>query len=175
LRLSADDDRHLIVGSGNLTFGGWGGNFEVLEHLHPSFAADAIADAADFFDRLSGAEGIQHGAAAQCQAVAEELRAAIGVSRRNGDIRLYHSLDGAIAEKLAQAVQDLGGAQRLIVASPFWDTGLAIDRLTKQGPVSRRARLCGPRPLMRRHGDTFFDGDDYSATALLTNDRSVPY
>src|SRR5437016_5916151 len=27
--LAADNDCHLLVGSGNLTFGGWGGNFEV--------------------------------------------------------------------------------------------------------------------------------------------------
>jgi hypothetical protein len=47
---SGKEDCHLLVGSGNLTFNGWGGNCEVLEHLHPSFAADAFADAADFFD-----------------------------------------------------------------------------------------------------------------------------
>lgn len=34
------DESHVLVGSGNLTFNGWGGNVEVLEHLHPSFAAD---------------------------------------------------------------------------------------------------------------------------------------
>jgi hypothetical protein len=129
--LRGDDDCHLLIGSGNLTFGGWGGNFEVLEHLHPSFAADAILDTADFFERLSDTGRIQHGAADHCHAIADELRSAIGAHPRNGDIRLYHSLDGAIAEKVAQAVQDLGGAQRLIVASPFWDTGAAVDRLCK--------------------------------------------
>jgi hypothetical protein len=129
--LGADGDCHILVGSGNLTFGGWGGNFEILEHLHPSFAADAILDTADFFDRLSDTNRIQHGVADQCHAVADELRSVIGAHPRNGDIRLYHSLDGAIADKLAQAVQDLGGAQRLIVASPFWDTGAALDRLCK--------------------------------------------
>jgi len=129
--LGADNDCHLLVGSGNLTFGGWGGNFEVIEHLHPSFAADAIFDTADFFDRLSDTSRIQHGAADRCHAVADELRSAIGAHPRNGDIRLYHSLDGAISDKLAQVVEDLGGAQRLIVASPFWDTGTAIDRLCK--------------------------------------------
>ena len=36
------DDAHLLVGSGNLTFGGWGGNLELMEHLLPSFAADGI-------------------------------------------------------------------------------------------------------------------------------------
>lgn len=50
--LSSADDCHVLVGSGNLTFGGWGGNCEILEHLHPTFAADAIADAADFFELM---------------------------------------------------------------------------------------------------------------------------
>src|ERR1700728_4118833 len=51
--LTDNDESHLLVSSGNLTFGGWGGNCEVLEHLHPSFAADAIADAAEFFELIS--------------------------------------------------------------------------------------------------------------------------
>ena len=34
-----DEDAHLLVGSGNLTFGGWGGNFELVDHLHPSFVS----------------------------------------------------------------------------------------------------------------------------------------
>jgi hypothetical protein len=57
------------------------------------------------------------------------LRRAAQGRPRNGDIRLYHSLDGTISDKLAQAVDDLGGARRLVVASPFWDAGAAIDRL----------------------------------------------
>lgn len=38
-----NDESRVLVGSGNLTFNGWGGSVEVLEHLHRSFAADAIA------------------------------------------------------------------------------------------------------------------------------------
>lgn len=34
-----EEECHVLVGSGNLTFNGWGGNVEFLEHLHPSFAA----------------------------------------------------------------------------------------------------------------------------------------
>lgn len=108
--LSAGDECHLLVGSGNLTFGGWGGNFEVIEHLHPSFAADAILDTADFFDRLADAGHVRHGAAGYCHAIADELRAAARNHPRNSDIRLYHSLGGTISERLAQAVEDLGGA-----------------------------------------------------------------
>jgi hypothetical protein len=42
LSVTSKDDAHLVIGSGNLTFGGWGSNLECVEHLHPSFAADAF-------------------------------------------------------------------------------------------------------------------------------------
>src|SRR4051812_24428954 len=57
--LSSADECHVLVGSGNLTSGGWGGNREILEHLHPSFAADAIADAADFFELMPASDRIR--------------------------------------------------------------------------------------------------------------------
>jgi hypothetical protein len=127
--LSDEDECHVLVGSGNLTFGGWGGNFEVIEHLHPSFAADAIEDAADFFANLAVTDHVRHGAADRCSAIANDLRASIRGRSRNGNIRLFHSLDGAISQKLTQVIEDLGGAVRLVAVAPFWDGGLAIDTL----------------------------------------------
>jgi hypothetical protein len=129
--LSGTDECHLLVGSGNLTFGGWGGNYEVLEHLHPGFAADAIADAAEFFERLSVTERARHGARAHCATVAGDLRAAVQGKTRNGDIRLFHNLDASISEQLVRVADELGGATRLLVAAPFWDQGAAIDALCK--------------------------------------------
>jgi hypothetical protein len=126
---TAENDCHLLVGSGNLTFGGWGGNFEVIEHLHPSFAADAIEDAADFFDYLAITDHVHHGARDRCDWIAADLRASIGGRSRNGNIRLFHSLDGGISQKLVQLVEELGGAVRLVVGAPFWDGGSAIDDL----------------------------------------------
>ena len=84
--LTAKDECHLLVGSGNLTFGGSGGNFEVIEHLHPSFAADAVEDAADFFDYLALADRVRHGAVDRCAAIADDLRASIQGRSRNGNI-----------------------------------------------------------------------------------------
>lgn len=59
---AAGEECHLLVGSGNLTFGGWGGNCEVLEHLHPSFAADAVEDAASFFELMAITDRIRYAA-----------------------------------------------------------------------------------------------------------------
>ncbi|MER9254553.1 hypothetical protein NKI59_22595 [Mesorhizobium sp. M0598] len=127
--LVADDECHLLVGSGNLTFNGWGGNLEVVEHLHPGFAADAIDDAAGFFELLTLADNIRHGAAHHCELVANDLRKSTLGRSHNGDIRLFHSLDGAISDKIADAVEVLGGATRMVAAAPFWDSGKAIGRL----------------------------------------------
>jgi hypothetical protein len=127
--LIGDDECHLLVGSGNLTFGGWGGNLEIIEHLHPSFAADAIEDAADLFDRLSSASHLRHGAGQRCGMIADDLRASTQGRSRNGNIRLFHSLDGSISQKLTEVVDELGGAVSLVTAAPFWDDGSAIDSL----------------------------------------------
>lgn len=127
--LTADNECHLLVGSGNLTFNGWGGNLEVVEHLHPSFAADAIEDAADFFERLALSDQIRHGVFERCGAIVDELRSSTRGRQRNGDIRLFHSLGGAISEKIVEAADDLGGATQLIAAAPFRDGGLAVDGL----------------------------------------------
>jgi hypothetical protein len=128
---SSPDECHVLVGSGNLTFGGWGGNWEILEHLHPSFAADAIADAADFFELLPASDRIRQGAAEHCVAIAADLRRSIQGRPSNGGIRLFHNLDASISEQVAQTVTDLGGAVRLVAAAPFWDDGAAIDRLCR--------------------------------------------
>jgi hypothetical protein len=127
--LSSQDECHVLVGSGNLTFGGWGGNCEILEHLHPGFAADAISDAADFFDLMTVTDRVRHGAADRCAAIAHDMRLSIQGRPRNGNIRIFHNLDMSLTEQVAQAVADLGGAARLVVAAPFWDSGAAIDRL----------------------------------------------
>src|SRR5580698_5619937 len=129
--LSAGEECHVLVGSGNLTFGGWGGNCEVLEHLHPSFAADAIEDTATLFDLMPVTQRIRYGAADQCAVIAVELRKSIQGKSRSGNIRLFHSLDMSITDQVSQTVADLGGAVRIVAAAPFWDDGRAIDRLCK--------------------------------------------
>ena len=128
--LIGDADAHLLVGSGNLTFGGWGGNLEAVDHLHPSFAADAIADAADFFDLITLADNIVTDAAAECAALAAALRGSIGAARRTGLIRFVHTVGGSIAADIERFAGELGGATRLTAISPFYDaTGAGLVAL----------------------------------------------
>ncbi|MER8883005.1 hypothetical protein [Mesorhizobium sp. M0816] len=125
----SDDDCHLIVGSGNLTFSGWGRNLETAEHLHPSFAADAFHGAARFFELLGGQRGITHGAQEACASLAQDLSRAAGRGRGDGSVRFLHSLEGGIAQSMEDIAGELGGATRLTVAAPFWDGGAAVDDL----------------------------------------------
>ncbi|KKW90257.1 phospholipase D-like domain-containing protein [Sphingobium chungbukense] len=119
--LFTDDEAHLLVGSGNLTFAGWGGNLELAEHLHPSFAADAFEEAAGFFEQIAGSDQLVTSAGKACESIAESLRRATQGQARPGNIRLLHSLDGGIAEQLALYADDLGGVTRLTAISPYYD------------------------------------------------------
>ena len=127
------DECPVLVGSGNLTFGGWGGNCEALEHLHVGFAADAIADVAEFFEKICGNTRIRHGAAAYCAAIAADLRGSLQGRAGNGDIRFLHNLDRSIIEQVADAAADLGGAERLVAAALFWDgQSAAVSRIPER-------------------------------------------
>jgi hypothetical protein len=129
---SSDDDCHVTVGSGNLTFGGWGGNAEVIEHLHPSFAADAFDDLADMLELLTISAQVRTGASEGLLSLAQLVRrGAIGATR-NGNIRVVHSVGGSIAGAITARADELGGATGLTVVSPFFDrNGHALRRLAE--------------------------------------------
>ncbi|MDP3749702.1 MAG: hypothetical protein Q8Q88_21945 [Phenylobacterium sp.] len=130
--LEALDDAHLIVGSGNLTFGGWGANLECMDHLHPSFAGDAFVDAADFFRAIATDPRLTHEAAGRLDASASGLERAGAAGRRDGKIRLVNSLAGGVANQIAALARELGGAQRITAASPFWDGGAGLAGLCEE-------------------------------------------
>jgi hypothetical protein len=127
--LVAEDDAHLIIGSGNLTAGGYGGNLECAEHLHPSFAADVFDDVAAFLEALGTTDTARHAAIGPCGSMADDLRRRAAGAARTGSIRAVSSLEGAIIDQLAGFADELGGARRLTIASPFFDGGAAIDAL----------------------------------------------
>lgn len=127
--LSSEDECHLLVGSGNLTFGGWGGNFEVFEHLHSEFAADAIRDAADFFSSLADTPRVRHGARPQCLETADSLSESVAGRASSGKIRLIHNLQRSILDQVSEFVEDLAGAQRIVLCSPYWQAGAALDSI----------------------------------------------
>lgn len=127
------DDAHLLIGSGNLTFSGWGGNLEQIEHLHPSFAADAFNDTAGFFEQLADSKSLATSAAAACEDLAAALRSVARQGSSNGNVHVLHSLNGPIAEQLALYAEDLGGVTRATVVSPYFDLhGGGLNKLSKE-------------------------------------------
>lgn len=127
------EDAHLLISSGNLTFGGWGMNLETIEHLHPSFAAEAFDDVADMFELMSIADHIRCGISDEFGAIAAHLRSAATGSPRSGNVRMLHSVGGSIADQLISFADDLGGAIRLTIASPYFDNnGGALSRLAQR-------------------------------------------
>jgi len=129
------DDAILTVGSGNLTFGGWANNLEVVEFLHPSFAASAFIDAAGFFSALANGPRARHLTSDQCDAVATDLARVVTGQRDRGDVRVLHTLTRSLADQLEELALDLGGATRLAVASPYYDDGSALADLARRFQV----------------------------------------
>jgi hypothetical protein len=137
--LADAQDAHLVVGSGNLTFGGWAGNLECVEHLHPSFAADAFADAEDFFHGARRCAQVKHDALARFEALSTRLGLAAAAGPRHGRVRLLHSLARAAPRPDLGLSSELGGAQRVMVAAPYWDRdgGAVADLCRAIGSIMR--------------------------------------
>ena len=51
--LDGEDGPRLVIGSGNLTFGGWGRNLELCEVLSPATSPASFGDMADFLESLA--------------------------------------------------------------------------------------------------------------------------
>ena len=127
LSVTSKTDAHLVIGSGNLSFGGWGSNLECVEHLHPSFAPDAFTDTADFLRRIASSPRIKHAASEQAFELAADLESRVRNAPRTGSIRVIHNVGHSIIEQVVALANELGGATQLIVASPFFD-GFGIER-----------------------------------------------
>jgi hypothetical protein len=136
LLLANKDDAHLVVGSGNLTFSGWGRNLECFEHLHPSFAADAFRDASSFFRQLATSQRVRHLGQQGCLQAADILERAAGLGTSNDAIRLLHNLQTSIMSQIVEMASALGGAERAIFVSPYYDQ-IAVPELCNQLGISQ--------------------------------------
>lgn len=135
MTLLGKNDAHLVIGSGNLTFGGWGVNLECAEHLHFSFAADTFVDTADFLTSLCSSERVVSGLTQQtrteCEEVSEQLRSYAKAGRQLGRVHVLHNLSESLASQIARLAEDLGGATTLTAISPFHD-GVGLDLLCRR-------------------------------------------
>lgn len=167
------------VGSGNLTFGGWGHNVETLDLLVPGLAPAAFNDLADFLEYLG--LSVDEGSIAAPErpsivgTMAQACRKAGRVSG-DGKTRLIHTFDGSIVSQLASHADALGGAEEITIVSPYFGGPQAVHALaTALGCSKVRVAVTGRAP-------EFFDfaasrslglradpvrSDAFSSTALL--------
>jgi len=117
--LWGDEGDLLMVGSGNLTFGGYGQNVEVLEALASGTDAAAFGDFAQMCSALLARTDARIGnteALQEFQARAAKNSKHAGAS---GATRLLHSISTPIAQQVVDIAKPLGAWGELLVLSPF--------------------------------------------------------
>lgn len=148
--LDGPDGLRATVGSGNLTFGGWGHNIETLDLLVPAHTPLAFADLADFLVHLT--IHVEEGsiAASECPTIVGTMAEACRKAARVGGgdrTRLIHTFDGPIIEQLAEHADALGGAEEITVLSPYFGGPTAILALAQAlGCMRVRVAVTGRAP-----------------------------
>lgn len=107
---SGPQDDVLMVGSGNLTFPGYGGNLEVLDILGPGRHAAAFDEAAEFFESLATSPRVDLADAAGLLDCAERSTKAAALGETLEPARFVHCLDVAGMEQFEAAARRLADA-----------------------------------------------------------------
>ncbi|WP_134500633.1 phospholipase D family protein [Microvirga pakistanensis] len=128
----SDNVVRAAIGSGNLTFGGWGYNTEVLDILIPGEDSRAYGDLAMFLEGVMALTG----SGQRLEATRKpDLSQFVDACRRaslvsgSGSSRVLHTLFGPLDEQVAGMADELGGAVSLTVVSPFFSSHHGVERL----------------------------------------------
>jgi len=155
--LDGDQGPRLLVGSGNLTFGGWGRNLELCEMLGPASHPAALTDMADFLEALATTPRLDFPGSEIAASWSSTLRAAVP-STGADNIRVVHSVDRPIADQLIEMAKAAGGAMGLLVASPYYGSAGAVRALADRLGIERvSVHVSTQLALAGRHYD--FDAD----------------
>lgn len=109
-----------LVGSGNLTYPGHGGNIEVLEVLRPSTNPSVFLQGAEFFEALARSEKVQIPDPSAFAATATRMRAIASGKVDDDTVHFIHSLVVSGKQQMLDAATRIGGKwQELLVLSPY--------------------------------------------------------
>lgn len=151
--LDGEDGPRLLVGSGNLTFGGWGRNLELCETLSPASHPEAFADMADFLGAIATSSRLDFPGSEVAASWSTTLRR-LGVTGGGGDVRIVHNVDRPIADQLAAMAEAAGGATGLLVASPYYGSSGAVRSFADRLGVGRvSVHVSASLALAGRHYD----------------------
>lgn len=109
----------LLIGSGNLTFGGHGRNIESLEALKPESDTAAFADFATFLLQLQEHTALTIADQSDLKEMRQRVEAQIEALEIRGATRLLHSLSSPILDQLIEHLGNVEPWKQLIVLSPF--------------------------------------------------------
>jgi len=167
--LSGKDGEMLLVGSGNLTFYGYGRNLEVIEILplvrHPEMAVDVKS----FLAELSNRKDIL-AAQISCLDFWREKYAAessrLGAIRKDRPVRMVHSGTRPVGAQMVALAESIGPVTEVRVLSPFFDP-------KGDGILDFAERLACPKLVVglvpgREKAATFPFGATRKSTAKVT-------
>ncbi len=136
IALLADEKGEIraTVGSGNLTFGGWGYNNEVLELLRPGRDSACFSDLAAMLESMM--KHARPGGRLECVNPPElgpfiEMARKAAVAPGDGGARLLHTMDAPLLSQIAAMADDLGGAESVHVVSPFFSAHHGVRMLSE--------------------------------------------
>jgi len=140
LYLSSDSGDLLAVGSGNMTFGGFGRNLEVFDILEPLDAPQAFLDFAEFLELLENRDDFVIPDNTWIERFSSLARNSVkGQSATPGATpTLLHSVVEPIADQVIDVCSSHNGCNKLTVLSPFHDPkGTAIRELAAKASVNQ--------------------------------------
>ena len=131
--LVGPDSDLLVVGSGNLTFGGFGRNLEVIEILSSESHASCFRSFGNFLNAIKRRSDVVCPDLSWIDIFAERAsRVAVRANQGPEYPKLMTSVEEAVEPQLTRAVSLLGDVQQLTVLSPFFDPdGRAVLEIAK--------------------------------------------
>lgn len=116
--LEGANDDALIIGSGNVTFGGFGRNLEVMEVFSSQSYGDLFLQFADFLAALRRRSDLECPNLTWAEVFESRSRSSGYLSNTRPGVRLLHSAQTPIVSQLATEITHV---ETLTVLSPFYD------------------------------------------------------
>lgn len=135
--LHGADGDVLIVGSGNLTFGGYGRNVEVAEVFHSRSQPEVFTEFAAFLRALKQRAALFCPDCTWMDLFAEHAERVSGSAQSNPAIRLVHCVTTPIDDQLVDAIGE-HRSRDLRILSPYYDPDAAAVRRLATRIASRR-------------------------------------
>lgn len=135
--LAGPDGDLLLIGSGNLTFGGFGRNLEVLETLSSQRHAQCFHEFAEFLIALQSRTDVVCPDFEWADTFAARALEARSSSEVADYPKLLTSTTSSIRTQIAAELESLGEVKHLTILSPFFDPDAkAVQQLATETKVS---------------------------------------